>query len=1751
MSKSETYDLNAYQTTEEPKEVLTADRIEEMENFVVRTMREGTLEKDKREASSLGQGGYGKVAEHSGIYSYSIPVHVPTPQNGGPVPTVSIVYNSRGSDSPSLIAAGWRLELGRIERVPEEGGYMDFENDQGQPGANTHFVLQLNGRSYTLVKVQGKDHVFRSKIENSFIEAERFLHKDKLDPDSGKPVIDYWEARSGDGKLFRFGVEGDEGDVPGEVENKIWNIVSIEDAYGQRVEYEYEHYIKPGSPHTGHEKSYSYPSCVKVGMTKEGDFWDTEVRFIYREDDALDPNEGYYFLDTEYTGREESGIVAVIWKRLIAVETYYKDEDGNMTLSRRLEVEASLHEGREKFWVDRLNEVAFKKGDPDHSTDRPPYKFEYKWEDNENLAMMYKSTAPLGNIAEIEYDLAENVDEEAFGVDGIYLVTSFTERAGKEAWTKSYKYLGGKLYTPFGEYRGHKKVVVHDEETKHTTETHYTQTGVHNGYILKQYQRDANNNLISTLENTWMALNYYGGRYMPFTSESIQRNYSEDGKTVLSTVFTPIPKSSVRENPWEYAVDKYGNVLVQIETTYEGDMDSGAVVLQKKTETIYKNIDEGKYCIIGLHLVNKEFARSSQPQEWQLTDWIENTYNDKGQSIENVSHYDLDDPDKVYKKVTEYHPQCGKTSKTYRYDGSKKLLVAETAFYEDGPYRFLRAQIINVKGQVEETLKYDLQFRSPSHGMQTNGMIVNTAYDGLGRTIEERFIGHKEVSVKDKGSNSVRYVYTITPEKRSIETIHIHTDARTKEYFDPLKRKFKVLDTGYKGRGVIKEHTEFDLSTRKPARMSEPYYIDESSPGYRTIEYNDPRLRKTKEIYPNGKIVRVVYDGLRQTTLEEIFDYDDNGNVSELLHTRVVEEVTTNCIGHTVKRAEGQADQQKRYEIYYTYDLSDRLIEVSDSLGVKLQTMTYGSRLDDKAVATEDINLGKTAAEYDGLGRIKEEKRDFKASLDLISIFTYDDLDRVIEQTEQDTINKSSRVIRSEFDTAPHGTGLLAKQELTDISSLGQYVKREQYSYDDFGLPSSTIQEWNVQWSEIGDEQTLKTKTDYVHNGLKGGRLESVIYPIVDGLSGGTSEYIYEDLSGMMVEIIFNGKSIWKVGDAGFTARDQIKEIILGNGIKSLYDYNTKTGWMSEAILKRGPTTLMEGHLIYDTAANIKNHTVKSVTLDESGKEKQIASEASYTYDGKNQLITALEDGKQQTFSYKTNGSRIQFLEDDIKTLYTYDLNSPHQMSRLTGGHERILTYDQAGNLISDLNEKNRLTRQLTWNPSNKLQNVDFLDPEQQMIRRLSYGYGPDDERIMKYDSMNDSLIFYVDDGFEVAWSKKEDNKLIYTHIFDEKRRVATFEQDAGKTGEMCYYHRDHLYSVTLMTDDQGGVLSAINYEPFGSVKKESGTPKTDLLYNGQRADIVNYEGFSHYDYVARMYEPELGIFMSPDEVEDTEGVAFGHNRYIYASNNPLSVYDPTGTQGKPAAWLPPANDVKTVLNKIQGRLYQKILKLKQSKYYKTTRGRLLVDKMNSLIHNSKGETVWEIDVRAPRGIKTIGLKGGKVNIITPVGSPWGGAWTGGKTYVRLGFHGPWSRQSEKYTSGKTTGYADINRVITTLANESVHALNKETQYKREWKWDFHLEMGFVPTFYSTRYGVSAQEENDSDRAEKEVRDALGIPQRYYNTYANMIQNPDYVPIGDPGEVVPDDKPRVREKTWRDYVGGATEKTSLGQTLYK
>ena len=105
------------------------------------------------------------------------------------------------------------------------------------------------------------------------------------------------------------------------------------------------------------------------------------------------------------------------------------------------------------------------------------------------------------------------------------------------------------------------------------------------------------------------------------------------------------------------------------------------------------------------------------------------------------------------------------------------------------------------------------------------------------------------------------------------------------------------------------------------------------------------------------------------------------------------------------------------------------------------------------------------------------------------------------------------------------------------------------------------------------------------------------------------------------------------------------------------------------------------------------------------------------------------------------------------------------------------------------------------------------------------------------------------------------------------------------------YIMKDNLGSWTTITDEEGSVEQYLNYDAWGNLRNPN-------YWTGFFSSVPMFDrgftGHEHYDILkiinanARLYDPVIGRFFSPDPFVQTPDFTQSYNRYSYCMNNPV-----------------------------------------------------------------------------------------------------------------------------------------------------------------------------------------------------------------------------------------------------------------------
>ena len=278
-----------------------------------------------------------------------------------------------------------------------------------------------------------------------------------------------------------------------------------------------------------------------------------------------------------------------------------------------------------------------------------------------------------------------------------------------------------------------------------------------------------------------------------------------------------------------------------------------------------------------------------------------------------------------------------------------------------------------------------------------------------------------------------------------------------------------------------------------------------------------------------------------------------------------------------------------------------------------------------------------------------------------------------------------------------------------------------------------------------------------------------------------------------------------------------------------------------------------------------------------------------YTYDHLNRLTLANGAGTNaytQSYQYDRIGN-ITYKSDVGTYNYTYS-NRPHAVREVKVGSDVkfSLDYDANGNMKQRVDVAAGVTLDITYNYDNK---PDLIKKNQ--ADHVRFTYDDNGQRVKKYNYSTLQSVLYFGDLYEIRGGAET------IHVFAGNNRVASVFLD----GTTQFYHTNHLGSSSVVTDQYGERKEQIEYYPFGTyraVGNINGTydfdpnfPDVFYTFTGQEDD----DDLGLYNYGARLYDPVLGKFISPDGIVQAPDDPQTLNRYSYARNNPIIYTDPSG----------------------------------------------------------------------------------------------------------------------------------------------------------------------------------------------------------------------------------------------------------------
>jgi RHS repeat-associated protein len=306
-----------------------------------------------------------------------------------------------------------------------------------------------------------------------------------------------------------------------------------------------------------------------------------------------------------------------------------------------------------------------------------------------------------------------------------------------------------------------------------------------------------------------------------------------------------------------------------------------------------------------------------------------------------------------------------------------------------------------------------------------------------------------------------------------------------------------------------------------------------------------------------------------------------------------------------------------------------------------------------------------------------------------------------------------------------------------------------------------------------------------------------------------------------------------------------------------------------------------------------------------------------YCYDGLNRLTTSATKATDpttcsatgagvtaKTIAYDQVGNITS--KSDVGT-YSYPSSGsarPHAISSITGTVNGVTnpsyTYDANGNMTVSAG------RTVTYTAFNMAASIIQGTIADCLAYDSNHARIKMEVRASTCGGTLSATTYYLNDPISGAMSEKlvaggttkwYDYVAAGGGIVAERSCTGATPCSSGAT--WSFFVSDHLGSIAVITNAAGTATEQLSYDAWGRRRNLNGTDNSACSITS--ATSRGYTGHEMLDSIceinanARIYDPTVARFMSPDPIiaNPFNGQAF--NRYSYVLNNPLALVDPSG----------------------------------------------------------------------------------------------------------------------------------------------------------------------------------------------------------------------------------------------------------------
>lgn len=646
-------------------------------------------------------------------------------------------------------------------------------------------------------------------------------------------------------------------------------------------------------------------------------------------------------------------------------------------------------------------------------------------------------------------------------------------------------------------------------------------------------------------------------------------------------------------------------------------------------------------------------------------------------------------------------------------------------------------------------------------------------------------------------------------------------------------------------------------------QYSQPHFHSTGSPVWTTLSY-DAAGRLTSSVRDDANdddassaSTSYTYEGLKTTTTDPL-----SKTTSEIRH----------AWGTVTEMVDADGE-----DVDYEYDAFGNLSKTTDPGG---HVTEYGYNVVGFRTSSDDPDMGEWSFDYYPLGELKSQTN----ARSQTTTFTFDKLSRPLTRVEPEGTTTWTWDATSASCSAG-GTGGEGIGRLATVSSPGGY--QEKYCYDAAGRPKFIRTTADSSNYDFG----------YTYN-ADWGFLQTITYPASTGTPFKiVHAYETSNKSGLLQSVSDYYSPYTTFWEATSTdAFGQYQDITFGNGLETYRAFDSITGSI------RGIETGPGGGTSRQQLSYLWN---KSSYLTERQDINQTLTEE-FFYDDLYRIYESERNSSVNLDVEYSLGGNIDSKSDVGSYNYTtaqtgcsyYSHSQPHAVRK---ADEMIFCYDENGNMTK------RDGSTITWSSYDLPTVVNHSGGNSSTF---SYGAHRQRYKQVNVDGATTETTIYVQNGqFEKVTSGGNTE---YKHyIYGGDGPVAVHTRRNPGSDDTVYLLSDHLGSVDKITDSDGDILVNLSYDAFG---KRRGSDWTGDPTSGDLSTIndTTHRGYTFHEYLdnvslihmnGRVYDPEVGRFISSDPYVPNRFDGQSFNRYSYVHNSSLTFVDPSGFDKTLTSW--------------------------------------------------------------------------------------------------------------------------------------------------------------------------------------------------------------------------------------------------------